>query len=211
MRCQSPKNYMFKLWGKWIFLYIIIFSGKNMWNQNFNGVYRWILTKVKKILVHREHWTEGLIESRGSPCWAGQWYVKWRPGSYNRDITVMHSGHTRINDLTAGNGYTHVSNLTAALSQSGAHNLTAEKLPSGYTRVGNWLLDYQFLVHIIWLLENCRMDVPVGVIWLLDYHSLVQIIWLLKNCPVNILVWVIWLLHYHFDCWKTAQWMYSCE
>ena len=34
--------------GKRIFIYIFIFSGKNMWNQNFNSACTLIVTKVRK-------------------------------------------------------------------------------------------------------------------------------------------------------------------
>ena len=61
-----------------IYLHNHVIWKKNMPNQNFKGVYTWILPKLDR-LVHREHWAEGLIVSCRRPCWPDQWCLKWRP------------------------------------------------------------------------------------------------------------------------------------
>ena len=88
LRWLSRNSCIFEFWRKYIFTYMNIFSEKNnMWNQNINGVYTIIFTKVRKTC------SKGVLSRRADwelqDCMPDQWYVKWRPGSYNWGILVM--------------------------------------------------------------------------------------------------------------------------
>ena len=76
------------LWGNG-YSFTLSYSLENLvWNYNFNGVYTWIFTKVRKTYS----WgalCRGTAWGADCPCMPGKWCVKWRPGICSRGVLLM--------------------------------------------------------------------------------------------------------------------------